>query len=122
MTTHAQAWRTSSYSGNNGGNCVEVSTDGDHVLIRDSKYRRDPSNDPATQPIIAVTALQWNTFLGAIAESAATPTEPTIVMSQSGRATLRAADGTSLLFTPPEWTAFVDGVIDGEFDELVSAA
>ena len=31
-------WRTSSYSGNGGGNCVEVAADG-RVLIRDSQDR-----------------------------------------------------------------------------------
>ena len=31
-------WRTSSYSGNGGGNCVEVASDG-RVLVRDSQDR-----------------------------------------------------------------------------------
>lgn len=31
-------WRTSSYSGNGGGNCVEVAADG-QVLVRDSQDR-----------------------------------------------------------------------------------
>ena len=31
-------WRTSSYSGNGGGNCVEVAADG-RVLVRDSQDR-----------------------------------------------------------------------------------
>ena len=32
------AWRTSSYSGSNGGACVEVGTTGPAVAIRDSKH------------------------------------------------------------------------------------
>lgn len=33
-------WRTSSYSGNGGGNCVEVASDG-RVLVRDSQGRAE---------------------------------------------------------------------------------
>jgi hypothetical protein len=32
------AWRTSSYSGDNGGACVEVGTTGPAVAVRDSNY------------------------------------------------------------------------------------
>ena len=37
-------WRKSSYSGGNGGNCVEVGTHADagRVLIRDTKDRQGP--------------------------------------------------------------------------------
>jgi len=35
---NAVTWRTSSYSGGNGGQCVEVATSG-HVLVRDTKDR-----------------------------------------------------------------------------------
>jgi hypothetical protein len=35
---NAVTWRTSSYSGSNGGQCVEVATSG-RVLIRDTKDR-----------------------------------------------------------------------------------
>jgi hypothetical protein len=33
----ALTWRKSSYSGNNGGQCVEVAAPGDLVAVRDSK-------------------------------------------------------------------------------------
>lgn len=122
MSTRALTWWKSSYSGNTGGDCVEVANNGVHVLIRDSKYRRDSSNDPATEPIISVTAHQWNAFLAAVADRVATSTEPAITLDATGYATLRAADGTSLLFTPAEWTAFTDGVKDGEFDQQATAA
>ena len=38
------AWRKSSYSGGNGGNCVEVGalTGVDRVLVRDTKDRQGP--------------------------------------------------------------------------------
>jgi hypothetical protein len=48
------AWRTSSYSGSNGGTCVEVGTTGPSVAVRDSKY---PSG-----PQLAFTPESWQTF------------------------------------------------------------
>jgi hypothetical protein len=35
-------WRKSSYSGSNGGNCVEVAAT-DHVLVRDTTDREGPA-------------------------------------------------------------------------------
>jgi Domain of unknown function (DUF397) len=35
-------WRKSSYSGNGGGNCVEVAAHGSRVLVRDAKGRVGP--------------------------------------------------------------------------------
>jgi Domain of unknown function (DUF397) len=35
--TRAIAWRTSSYSGNNGGDCVEVANTAPLIAVRDSK-------------------------------------------------------------------------------------
>jgi hypothetical protein len=32
-------WRKSTYSADNGGNCVEVGTDGPAVMVRDTKDR-----------------------------------------------------------------------------------
>jgi hypothetical protein len=32
-------WRKSTYSGGNGGNCVEVGTRSEHVLVRDTTDR-----------------------------------------------------------------------------------
>ena len=37
MDVTSVAWRTSSYSGDNGGTCVEVGTTGPAVAVRDSK-------------------------------------------------------------------------------------
>jgi hypothetical protein len=47
-------WRTASYSGNGGGNCVEVADAGRLVAVRDTKDR-----DGAT---LAVSADAWVTF------------------------------------------------------------
>ncbi|WP_416566158.1 DUF397 domain-containing protein [Nocardia testacea] len=52
-------WRTSSYSGTNGGQCVQVAFGSQTVFIRDSRYLRDPANDPAAQPIVAIDINLW---------------------------------------------------------------
>ncbi|MTK30255.1 DUF397 domain-containing protein [Nocardia seriolae] len=60
-------WRKSSRSGDGGGgNCVEVLLADEAVLIRDSKYLRDSANDPAAQPIIGVSGVEWDVFLAGV--------------------------------------------------------
>jgi hypothetical protein len=49
-------WRKSSYSGDNGGGCVEVATLPDDIGVRDSM---DP--DP-TRPVLRFSAEQWRAF------------------------------------------------------------
>jgi hypothetical protein len=51
-------WRKSSYSGANGGNCVEVADDARVVLVRDTTDR-----DGGT---LAFTPDAWVEFLGAL--------------------------------------------------------
>jgi hypothetical protein len=53
--TIGQSWRKSSYSGNGGGNCVEVADDTGRVLVRDTKNR-----DGA---VLSVSADAWRAFL-----------------------------------------------------------
>ncbi|MEU3190939.1 DUF397 domain-containing protein [Streptomyces sp. NPDC006992] len=55
-------WRKSSYSGNNGGDCLEVAVDRpDHALpVRDSKN--------PTGPTLLVPAPAWQAFITAVAE------------------------------------------------------
>ena len=50
----AVAWRTSSYSGSNGGTCVEVGTVGPAVAVRDSNY---PDG-----PLLVFAAANWTAF------------------------------------------------------------
>ncbi|WP_406114114.1 DUF397 domain-containing protein [Kitasatospora purpeofusca] len=58
MTTD-QAWRKSSYSGSEGGNCVEVAADcADVIPVRDSK---DPHG-----PTLAFSTTAWASFIAAI--------------------------------------------------------
>jgi hypothetical protein len=46
-------WRTSSYSGSDGGNCVEVAA-ADHVLVRDTQDRQGP--------VLAFGRRAWEAF------------------------------------------------------------
>ena len=48
-------WRKSSYSGNGGGDCVEVAGHGDRVLVRDTK-------DHGTGPVLAFGRGTWAAF------------------------------------------------------------
>jgi hypothetical protein len=50
----AITWRTSSYSGNSGGNCVEVGTAAQLIAVRDSK---DPDGS-----VLAFAANAWAAF------------------------------------------------------------
>jgi Domain of unknown function (DUF397) len=54
MDVTAVLWRKSSYSGDNGGACVEVGTAGPTVAVRDSKH---PDG-----LLLAFTADTWNAF------------------------------------------------------------
>ena len=50
-------WRKSSYSGDNGGECVEVASAG-AVLVRDTADR--------SGPVLTFTAKAWRAFTAAI--------------------------------------------------------
>jgi Domain of unknown function (DUF397) len=62
MDLSSVTWRTSSYSGNNGGNCVEVGNAAQVIAIRDST---DPGG-----PVLAVGAKDWQRFTGQVKASA----------------------------------------------------
>ncbi|MEV4051432.1 DUF397 domain-containing protein [Amycolatopsis sp. NPDC049688] len=55
MTSDSRAWRKSSYSGGNNGNCVEVALNTELVGVRDSKA--------PTSGELALPAEAWATFL-----------------------------------------------------------
>lgn len=48
-------WRKSSYSGNGGGDCVEVADQASRVLVRDTKQG-------STGPMLHVTPAAWRRF------------------------------------------------------------
>ena len=51
-----QSWRKSSYSGNGGGNCVEVASDPPRtVAVRDSKDLHGP--------VLAIESAGWRDFI-----------------------------------------------------------
>ncbi|MGA5897310.1 DUF397 domain-containing protein [Streptomyces venetus] len=54
----AYAWRKSSYSGDEGGNCLEVATHPTAIHIRDSKT--------PTTPHLTVTPTTWTAFLSSV--------------------------------------------------------
>ncbi|WBB64597.1 DUF397 domain-containing protein [Streptomyces sp. WMMC500] len=54
----AADWRKSSYSGDNGGDCIEVATTPTTVPVRDSK---DPNG-----PHLAFTPTAWAAFVAAV--------------------------------------------------------
>jgi hypothetical protein len=56
------AWRKSSYSGSNGGTCVEVGTVGPAVAVRDSKH--------SDSPLLAFAAGTWTAFTAQLKASA----------------------------------------------------
>ena len=60
--SNALNWRKSSYSGNNGGDCVEVSASG-RVLVRDTKDRAGAA--------LAFTPDAWQAFAARLKDGAA---------------------------------------------------
>jgi hypothetical protein len=48
-------WRKSSYSGNGGGDCVEVGGSASHVLVRDTRSRE--------RGHVTLTAEEWRAFV-----------------------------------------------------------
>ncbi|MBF6328805.1 DUF397 domain-containing protein [Nocardia transvalensis] len=113
-------WFTSTRT-NNGNQCVEVRFDGDAVLIRDSKFRRNPAHRPEDEPVITVTANEWMSFLAAVLDGAVASTPLTAYTSTDGSTILQHND-VMLTYTPAEWAAFLAGARDGEFDRMLLPA
>jgi hypothetical protein len=57
-------WRKPSYSGQSGGNCVEIADHGSRVLVRDTKDR--------TGPMLRFTSDAWVKFADRVKGSLAT--------------------------------------------------
>ena len=56
-------WRKSSYSGGNGGSCIEVASDG-AVVVRDTTDR--------TGPVLAFSSAAWRQLVAELKRSLAT--------------------------------------------------
>jgi hypothetical protein len=61
MTGNSAAWRKSSYSGNNGGNCVEVGSAARGVLVRDTTDRAGA--------VLSLSAGAWRALLAGVRAS-----------------------------------------------------
>jgi hypothetical protein len=62
MTIRVTSWRTSSYSGSQGGNCVEVAGQDRRVLVRDTKQ-------VGTGPVLRFSAQAWRRFANRVKRS-----------------------------------------------------
>ena len=58
MSSDNTRWRKSSYSGGQGGNCVEVADYGRRVLVRDTKDRQGS--------VLTFSAQAWRRFAGQV--------------------------------------------------------
>lgn len=88
-------WRKSSFSGDNGGNCVEVAE-----LTGVTDFRTVGHGGGPGHRARRVDAPDHKTGHG-----------PLIAVRDS-----KDPDGPTLFFTPAEWDAFLDGVKADEFD------
>ena len=111
------AWRKSRYSTGT-GNCVEVAPTADGVVVRHSKR---PNAGTIAFPFPA-----WAAFVREARDDLAS-TNGVATITKVGTDTLVRSLGTDveLHFDEDEWSAFVAGATDGEFDfagQLASAA
>lgn len=103
--------------------CVEVRFKEGSVAVRDSKYLRNPDNDPATQPMITIAVDEWMSFLSEVAGEACVSHNRCLRLetASDGSVLLQSISyGTTLGFTADEWSAFVGGVQAGEFTPALS--
>ena len=104
----APAWRTSTHT-SNGENCVELAPAAESVLVRHSKH---PDDGTIAFPYAAWTAFVRDALDGQPGANGI------VTIAEAGPGTLVKSlhTGVELLFDPGEWTAFLDGAADGEFD------
>ena len=75
-------WRKSSYSGNGGGNCVEVAGRGRRVLVRDT--RQDGAG-----PVLRFSPAAWRKFADRVKRSLASGLESGSAGACAGRSRVR---------------------------------
>lgn len=63
-------WRKSSYSGQSGGNCIEVADHGSRIIVRDTKDRQGP--------MLRVTPDAWRRFADQVKGSLAADRQSTL--------------------------------------------
>jgi hypothetical protein len=57
-----ESWRKSSYSGGNGGDCVEVGDGQDVIAVRDTKQA-------GQGPVLTVSSAAWRSFMATVKAS-----------------------------------------------------
>jgi len=62
MTSEITGWRTSSYSGGQGGNCVQVASRAGRVLVRDTRQA-------GTGPVLKFAPHAWRSFAARVKHS-----------------------------------------------------
>ncbi|MGH3564438.1 MAG: DUF397 domain-containing protein [Pseudonocardia sp.] len=116
-TTDRLVWRTSRYSSNN-ENCVEVAPAPGGVVLRHSKH---PAAGTITFPFPG-----WVAFVREARGSLPSTDRVAAIVTVGADTLVRSLHtGVELCFDHAEWTAFVAGAADGEFDftdHLVPAA
>jgi hypothetical protein len=100
-TTQARRFVKSSWSGGNGGDCVEWAYTPTGVHVRDSKDRVGPE--------LLLTYAEWDDLTTAAATGTAHES-----ISPAGDGIRLTARGGELFFTHSEWNAFVAGAKAGE--------
>lgn len=109
MTTADRlAWRTSSWS-SDGENCMEVAPASVGVVIRHSKH--------PTAGTIAFTFPAWAAFVREARDGLPSANQVTDVAKIGTDTFVRSLHtDVALCFDESEWSAFVAGAADGEFD------
>ncbi|WP_424184045.1 DUF397 domain-containing protein [Actinokineospora sp. G85] len=102
------AWRTSTRS-SNGESCVEVAPTADGAIIRHSKH---PDAGTIAFPLADWTAFLHDTLDG----SANTNGVATITKIGTNTVVTSHTTGVALRYDADEWSAFLAGANDGEFD------
>jgi len=109
-------WQKSSRSGANSDNCVEVRTEDERILVRDTKLGE-------ASPILSFSTSDWQGFLLDVTAGYDWPAFEAIKTAPGGEHYIQMWDNTNgfrgqtvLSFTEAEWIAFSEGVKLGEFD------
>lgn len=118
MTTNTRLseWTTSTFSGNNGGACVEIKIEGDTVFVRDTKFRRSAENKNIQQPHIEIPIRLWGEVCDRVTGLTSFALGGTVrIEVHAGGAATFSSGTVELNFTSDEMDAFAKGIIDGEF-------
>ena len=115
-TVDRLAWRISSRS-SNGENCVEVAPAADGVVIRHSKH--------SSAGTITFPGHAWRAFVHDAREGVASTNGVATIAKIGSETLVKSLHSTvALRFDAEEWSAFLAGAADGEFDftsQLASA-